>query len=132
MQDHHVTYCKIEASLGIKVFEEMRKNTRQRRIILHHDNASCDTSAETTRLLEGQKIGLTGHPSCSPDLAHKDFYLFPSMKNNLCEQMLRDDSGEYYRTSSRRMKLHVPPGRGAGQRLGYFRAFTSDSGYLYA
>ncbi|GBP18647.1 hypothetical protein EVAR_14417_1 [Eumeta japonica] len=43
-----------------EVFEEMRKNNRQRRIILHHDNASCHTSAETTRFFEGQKIKLTG------------------------------------------------------------------------
>ncbi|GBP48376.1 hypothetical protein EVAR_96414_1 [Eumeta japonica] len=44
-----------------EVFEEIRKNNRQRRIILHHANASCHTSAET-RFLEGQKIELTGHP----------------------------------------------------------------------
>lgn len=66
-----------------EVFEEIRKNNRQRRILLHHDNASCHTSAETTRYLEDQKIELTGHPPYSPDLAPNDFYLFPTVKNKL-------------------------------------------------
>ncbi|GBP22518.1 hypothetical protein EVAR_84755_1 [Eumeta japonica] len=66
-----------------EVFEEIRKNNRPRRIILHHDNASCHTSAETTRLLEGQKIELTGHSPYSPDLTLNDFYLFPSVKSKL-------------------------------------------------
>ncbi|GBP23713.1 Histone-lysine N-methyltransferase SETMAR [Eumeta japonica] len=71
-----------------EVFEEIRKDNRQCRIILHHDNASCHTSAETTRFLEGQKIKLMGHPPYSPDLASKDFYLFPSVKNKLSGQRL--------------------------------------------
>ncbi|GBP24979.1 hypothetical protein EVAR_94273_1 [Eumeta japonica] len=44
------------------VFEEIRKDYRQLRIILHRDNASCHTSAETTRFFEDQKIELTAHP----------------------------------------------------------------------
>ncbi|GBP41752.1 Histone-lysine N-methyltransferase SETMAR [Eumeta japonica] len=66
-----------------EVFEEIRKNNRQRRIILYHDNVRCHTSAETTRFLEGQKINLTGHPPYSSDLAPNDFYLFPCVKNKL-------------------------------------------------
>ncbi|GBP19339.1 Mariner Mos1 transposase [Eumeta japonica] len=65
------------------VFEEIRKNNRQHRIIFHHDNASCHTSTETTWFLEGQKIELPGHPQYSPDSAPNDFYLFPSAKNKL-------------------------------------------------
>ncbi|GBP31649.1 hypothetical protein EVAR_84095_1 [Eumeta japonica] len=53
------------------------------KIILHHDNASCHMSAETTLFLEGQKIELTGHPLYSPDLAPNDFYPLPSVKNKL-------------------------------------------------
>ncbi|GBP17689.1 Mariner Mos1 transposase [Eumeta japonica] len=66
-----------------EVFEEIRKDNRQSRIILHHDDANCRTSAETTRFLEGQKIELTGHPPYGPDLAPNDFYLFTSVKNKL-------------------------------------------------
>ncbi|GBP66474.1 Mariner Mos1 transposase [Eumeta japonica] len=65
------------------VFERIRKNNRQRRIILHHDNARCHTSVEITRVLRGQKIELTGHPAYSRDLAPDDFYLSPSVKNKL-------------------------------------------------
>ncbi|GBP94984.1 Mariner Mos1 transposase [Eumeta japonica] len=62
-----------------EVFEEIIKNDQQRRIILHHDNTSCHTSAETIRFSEGQKIELTSHPPYGPDLAPNDFYLFPSV-----------------------------------------------------
>ncbi|GBP49216.1 Histone-lysine N-methyltransferase SETMAR [Eumeta japonica] len=139
MQDRHVTYREIKASLGIsmtsihkvlhdnlaaknicwrwtphnlsinekqvrvdwckemkrkynqEVFKEIRKNDRQHRIILHHDNASCHTSAATTRLLQGQKIEWTGHPPYSLDLAPK--YLFPMVKNKLPGQsfMIREE-----------------------------------------
>ncbi|GBP46847.1 hypothetical protein EVAR_78547_1 [Eumeta japonica] len=60
-------------------FEEIRKNNRQRRIIIHHDNASCHTSAETIRFLEGQKMELTGLPPYRLDLTPTTFlfYLLP-------------------------------------------------------
>ncbi|GBP53966.1 Mariner Mos1 transposase [Eumeta japonica] len=89
MQDRHVTHIEIKASLGIKVLEEIRNSNRQRRIILHHDNASSHTSAEIIRFLRGQKIESTGHPPSSPDLSPNDFYLFPSVKNKLCGQRFR-------------------------------------------
>ncbi|GBP13783.1 Mariner Mos1 transposase [Eumeta japonica] len=73
--ERYTTICLPE------VFEERRKNNRRRRIILHHDNASCHTSAETIRFLECQKIELTDHPSYSPNLTPKDFYLFPRRIN---------------------------------------------------
>ncbi|GBP36802.1 Histone-lysine N-methyltransferase SETMAR [Eumeta japonica] len=66
-----------------EVFEEIRKNNRQRRIIRHHDNVSCHPSSETCRFLDGRKIILTGHPPYNPDLTPNDFYLFPSVKNKL-------------------------------------------------
>ncbi|GBP42478.1 Mariner Mos1 transposase [Eumeta japonica] len=66
-----------------EISEEIRKNNRQSSFILLHDNASCQTSVETTRFLEGQKIELADHPPYSSDLAPKDFYLFPSVKNKL-------------------------------------------------
>ncbi|GBP53195.1 Mariner Mos1 transposase [Eumeta japonica] len=71
-----------------EVFEEIRKNNRQCRIILHHYNAGCHTSAKAIRFLEYQKIELTGPPPYSPDLAPNDFYLFPSVKNKLRGQRL--------------------------------------------
>ncbi|GBP79093.1 Mariner Mos1 transposase [Eumeta japonica] len=69
-----------------EMFGKIRKNNRQHRIVLHRDNASFHTLAETTRFLEGQKIEVTGHPPYSPDLAPNNFYLFPKVKNKLCGQ----------------------------------------------
>lgn len=68
-----------------KVFGEIRKTNRRRRIILHHDNASSHTSAQTSAYLSSQNIELIGHPPY-PDLAPNDFFLFPSMKNKLRDQ----------------------------------------------
>ncbi|GBP32159.1 hypothetical protein EVAR_80926_1 [Eumeta japonica] len=67
-QDESISTKEIRAKSTLKqmvacyfeLFQEIRKNDRQRRTILHHDNASCHTPAKTTRLLEGQKIELTG------------------------------------------------------------------------
>ncbi|GBP94181.1 hypothetical protein EVAR_100802_1 [Eumeta japonica] len=93
MQGRHVTYREIKVSLGIKVYEKIRKNNRQLRIILHHivmmKNASHHTSADITRVLEGQKIELTGHPPYSPYSpywAPNGFYLLPNVKNKLRAQ----------------------------------------------
>lgn len=82
-----------------EVFEEIRKNNQRRRIILHHDNASCHTSQETTTFLDGQKIELMGHPPYSPDLAPNDFYLFPNVKNKLRGQRFstREDAVDAFK-----------------------------------
>jgi histone-lysine N-methyltransferase SETMAR len=66
-----------------EVFGEIRKTNRRRRIILHYDNASSHTSAQTTAYLCTQHIELMGHPPYSPDLAPNDFFLFPHIKNKL-------------------------------------------------
>ncbi|GBP84202.1 Histone-lysine N-methyltransferase SETMAR [Eumeta japonica] len=84
LESHKTVNLEWQATIRLpEVFEEIRRNNRQRRIILHHDNASCYTSAETTWFSRGQKIELTGHPPYSPDLSPYDFYLFPSVKNYL-------------------------------------------------
>ncbi|GBP45298.1 hypothetical protein EVAR_29046_1 [Eumeta japonica] len=80
-----------------EVFEEIRKNNRQRGIILHHDNSSCHTSAETIRFLEGEKMELTGHPPRSRDLAPDDFCLIPSMNNKLRGQRFRGTKRPFMR-----------------------------------
>lgn len=66
-----------------KVFKEIRKTNRKRRIILHHDNASSHTSNQTTEYLTGKNIELMGHPPYSPDLAPNDFFVFPVVKKKL-------------------------------------------------
>jgi [histone H3]-lysine36 N-dimethyltransferase SETMAR len=66
-----------------QVIEEIRKTSKRRRIILHHDNASSHTAARTKEFLEAQNIELMDHPPYSPDLAPNDFFLFPHIKNKL-------------------------------------------------
>lgn len=66
-----------------KVFNELRKNNTNRRIILHHDNASSHTSKATAEFLASQRIELTSHSPYSHDLAPNDFFLFPKIKDKL-------------------------------------------------
>lgn len=66
-----------------QVFDEIRKTNGRKRIILHHDNASSHTSAQTNAYLSTQNVELMGHPPYSPDLDPNDFILFPYVKNKL-------------------------------------------------
>ncbi|XP_070070207.1 histone-lysine N-methyltransferase SETMAR-like [Drosophila takahashii] len=66
-----------------EIFGEIRKTIKRRRIILHHDNASSHTSAQTSAFLTGQNVELMGHPPYSPDLAPNDFFLFPHIKRKM-------------------------------------------------
>ncbi|GFS79745.1 uncharacterized protein NPIL_406641 [Nephila pilipes] len=45
-----------------EVIGEIRKKQKNRRIILHHDNASSHTSTQTKAFLKERKIELMGHP----------------------------------------------------------------------
>ena len=55
-------------------------------MILHHDNASSHTLAQTTVFLSTQNIDLMSHPPYSPDLAPNGFFLFPYVKNKMRDQ----------------------------------------------
>ena len=67
-----------------KVFVEIRKTNKKRRIIIYHDNTSCHTSAQSSAFLTCQNVELMGHPQCSPDLAPNDFFFFPSYQETVC------------------------------------------------
>ncbi|KAF7283828.1 hypothetical protein GWI33_022867 [Rhynchophorus ferrugineus] len=64
-----------------EVFGEIRKTNNRRRLVLHYDNASSQTSAQTRDNLSTQNIELMGYPPYSPDLAPNNFFLFPFVKN---------------------------------------------------
>ena len=68
------------------VFQEIKKTNRQRRITLHHDNASCRTSAQTTAFLGTQNFDLMSHLPYSSDLAPNDFFLYPYVKFKMRDQ----------------------------------------------
>ncbi|CAH2005396.1 unnamed protein product [Acanthoscelides obtectus] len=66
-----------------KVITELRKINRERRIILHQDNASSHTTQKTRQYLTEENVELLDHPPYSPDLSPNDFFTFPKIKNRL-------------------------------------------------
>ena len=52
-------------------------------ITLHHDNAPAHIAAATREFLASEDVQLMSHPSYSPDLAPRDFSLFPHVKKQL-------------------------------------------------
>ena len=63
------------------VIAELRKSNTNRRIILHHDNASSHTAHQTTEYLRHKNGELLDHPPYSPDLSPNDFFTFPKIKD---------------------------------------------------
>ena len=57
----HTTICLI------KIFGEIRKTNKRRRIIVHHDNASSHTSAQTSAFFTVQNVEVMDHPPYSSD-----------------------------------------------------------------
>jgi hypothetical protein len=63
--------------------------------VIHLDNCSIHTSRISIDWLEEHDIVRMPQPSCSPDLASNDFYLFPAVKEEL-EQIQLDDENQYF------------------------------------
>jgi len=79
--DWYTTICLPE------VFSELRKNQSKRRIILHHDDATSHTSNLSSEHLSPKNIELMGHPSYSPNLESNEFFLLPTIKDQLRGQL---------------------------------------------
>jgi [histone H3]-lysine36 N-dimethyltransferase SETMAR len=75
--DWYTTACLPE------VINELRKTNKNRRILLHHDNASSHTARRTTEFLEAHNVEILDHPPYSPDLSPNDFFTFPRIKKQL-------------------------------------------------
>ena len=58
-----------------------------RGVLLHHDNASAHTAAQTLEFVADWGVQLMTHPAYSPDLAPCDFFLFPKCKEILKGQI---------------------------------------------
>lgn len=77
-----------------KVIESITRRaprTGMRTRKLHHDNAPAHTAAATLRFLEEQGISTLPHPPYSPDLAPCDFWLFPTIKQELKGRRFQSD-----------------------------------------
>ena len=62
----------------------------QKNVLLLHDNAPSHTASSTIELINSFKWQLLFHPLYSPDLAPRDFYLFPELKKkDLLEANMR-------------------------------------------
>lgn len=66
-----------------EVIAEIRRNNVNRRIIVHHDNASAHTARRTVEFLTSNNIQLMTHCPYSPDLSPNDFFLFRHIKNKM-------------------------------------------------
>lgn len=66
-----------------EVIRELRKSNPNRRIILHHDNASSHTARQTIAFLNQKNVELMDHPPYSPDLSPNDYFTFPRTKDLL-------------------------------------------------
>ena len=80
--DWYINCCLHKA---IEAWSSRRSNTGIRGLLLHHDNASAHTAAKTLDFLAEDSVQLVSHPPYSPDLAPCDFFLFPTLKENIRE-----------------------------------------------
>jgi len=65
-----------------EVINKLRRTNRNHRIILHHDNATCDIARQTVDFLSNN-VELIIHCPYSPDLSINNFFLFPNIKNKM-------------------------------------------------
>ncbi len=73
-------FCQILGRLKVAL---QTKRPRNRRPILHMDNASSHTARPTRTQLLFTGIKTLTHLPCSPDIAPSDFWLYPRLKNGL-------------------------------------------------
>lgn len=66
-----------------QVIAQLRQHNQNRRVILHHDNASSHTARKTIAFLEDNNVEILDHPPYSPDLSPNDFFTFPRIKQKL-------------------------------------------------
>ena len=78
--DWYTTVCLPKVITEINY---QREKAGVRGILLHHDNASSHTALRTREFLEDSGLRTLPHPPYSPDLAPCDFWLFPTIKNEL-------------------------------------------------
>jgi len=76
-------YCEVLQRLSEKVRRHRPQLWREQTWLLHHDNALAHTAVLTQQFLAANKIPVIPHPPYSPDLAPRDFFLFPKMKLKL-------------------------------------------------
>jgi histone-lysine N-methyltransferase SETMAR len=82
----------------INVLQRLRDAVRRKRPhkwssstwLLRHDNAPCHAALSVREFLAKHSIPVVPHPPYSPNLAPRDFFLFPRLKSTLKGKRFQD------------------------------------------
>jgi hypothetical protein len=80
MNIHQVYYYKVLKRVHEKVRRKRPKLFADYSWILHHNNTPAHTALSVWEFLASKQITVLEHLPCSPDLAPRDFFLFPKTK----------------------------------------------------
>jgi len=80
---NQVYYLEVQKRLREKVRRKRPEIFANNSRILHHDNAPAHTTLSVRHFLATKQITVLEHPAYSPDLAPRDFFLFPMIKEIL-------------------------------------------------
>ena len=73
-----------------QAWRKRRSRTGVLGLLLHHDNVSAHTAAETLDFPAASDVQLVTHPPYSPDIATCDWFLFPSVKRQLKRKLFQN------------------------------------------
>ena len=77
-----VYYANLLDQLRIAI-REKRRGKLSKGVLLQQDNARVHTCKVEMDAVERNGYELIPHPACSPDLASRDFFLFPNLKKDI-------------------------------------------------
>ncbi|GBP74598.1 Mariner Mos1 transposase [Eumeta japonica] len=97
-----------------EVINEVRKNDRKHRTILHHDSASSHTAKQTNKFLKEKTAELMSTSAYSPDLAPCDFFCSDKLSTNYAV-----NDFHYQKKLSKNMINMFPRSPGKGSINGY-------------
>jgi histone-lysine N-methyltransferase SETMAR len=70
----------------VSIFCPTERSSRQRKCVVHFDNAPIHNSKVVTDKLDEQNLKRRPHPAYSPDLSPCDFFLFWHLKDKLIDK----------------------------------------------
>ncbi|GBN67951.1 hypothetical protein AVEN_53103-1 [Araneus ventricosus] len=71
----------VNTAVSCQTLRRLRRAILTSRVVLIRENTRSHNAIVTQQLLEQFKWGVSDHPAYSPDLATRDFHLFPELKN---------------------------------------------------
>jgi histone-lysine N-methyltransferase SETMAR len=80
---NYLDFLECSLIFGNQCIRRKRPELREGGWLLHHDNARPHVARIVRDFLESHGIETVPHPPYSPDLAPRDFYLFPNLKKAL-------------------------------------------------